>query len=1005
MKILFLHLSDAHIKDDTDVNRLGLRALSNSLVQMGEFDECVLVFSGDLALSGTENEYNKVGEFVGKLIALIKNKYFVGKKTIKTLFVPGNHDLIVKNPYRSNEEVEGFYKKRLIEKMHCEELKQQEHFLRYARRNHCFLENNIIDVRLLEFNGFAIRVNLINSAPFSLLGSGNQDKGLHYLPDDVWGKLRTNYDENYTISIIHHGPEWFYGKAKEKLYEDMYSTSNLIFVGHEHFSQSESKKVNDEYRLNISSGIALYGTNTEHGFNALILDTQQRTLNGKKFVFNGVIYRPISNISDNNVIFKGINNFTFTEKFYNDLSSDGNDREGELYEKYFVFPAMEVKDINDDFKDCVVNNEKKFLEFLNLKKRISIEGGSKAGKTILAKYLCRILIENYVPILLMPNNFALKDNEKMLKYAFQHQFGENADYDSFLQMDGDKKVLIIDDSDKIKKESLERFVFDISKKFQYVILLTNIEWNLNIKEKAVEQLSENKFFYMNLNPFYYEKRKELIRKICSVGNDSRIINIEDKVHTINESITNQIKYFQLTPDFIHQYVDYFLNFSFVKTAKESNVFSKVYEANIVYRIAKYTSEENVDEIMLALDHVAQHVHFNKKYPLSFNNFKEVIHMCNEKYDNEIKAKYVYDVAVKARVIRDVSGDLDIEFCDENLLAYFTAIHLNRKFNEGNGAEELMYVLENVCFGINGDIILFLSYITSNIQILSPIVNSIIAHMGEWEELNLDSKNIDYLGDIKFQIESKMPGVKEKQEMVEQKTEMEKEIVKSKNSDAESLYSYDESKVNSFENKLKKSARYLELMSKILPNFRHMLQGEDKKTIVELIYQYPNKLLYFILKDINENYEKIINDILSKVPQIRRGKLITRDIITKELQNQSMTYILSIYDFIASTTTNGKTILDLNKFEVEKNTNYRLQNIMMEENIGRFNEFIHKAEKLYDDAKLEVTKQMVKLVVRKYFICHNVNVVGETQRIVDKFFEKGEKKNITMLQAKNRVVKK
>lgn len=47
--------------------------------------------------------------------------------------------------------------------------------------------------------------------------------------------------------------------------------------------------------------------------------------------------------------------------------------------------------------------------------------------------------------------------------------------------------------------------------------------------------------------------------------------------------------------------------------------------------------------------------------------------------------------------------------------------------------------------------------------------------------------------------------------------MEKEIISEKQSQADSLYSYDQSKVNSFSNRIAKSLNYLDLVAKILPN--------------------------------------------------------------------------------------------------------------------------------------------------------------------------------------------
>lgn len=62
---------------------------------------------------------------------------------------------------------------------------------------------------------------------------------------------------------------------------------------------------------------------------------------------------------------------------------------------------------------------------------------------------------------------------------------------------------------------------------------------------------------------------------------------------------------------------------------------------------------------------------------------------------------------------------------------------------------------------------------------------------------------------------------------------------------------------------------------------------------------------------------------------------------------------AIYDFIASTSVNGKTIDDLNKFDYSHNTNYILQNILMEENAGNFHEMAQKAEELNKVAKLGI----------------------------------------------------
>ena len=645
----------------------------------------------------------------GRIIKGIIDKYFDGNKHIQTLIVPGNHDNLVRNPDRKREEIIGFYKDKKTESHYYDDLVELDDFYSFANRNYCFSRNKNVEIRSLRFGSFTIKVNLINSAPFSLLGSENGDKGLHYLPSREISKFDFDKQENYTISIIHHGPEWFADETKKALYNKFYESTDLLFVGHEHFSLNETKTVNGR-QIDVSSGVALYGTKTEHGFNALILDTNAVSLIGYKFIYNGRIYKPSKEpvIKNENIIFKGKYKFTHTPAYKKYLESDIEQREGDNYLDYFVFPSLEAKNLNSQLDTININTEEKFMEVFKANSQINIEGNLKSGKTTLAKYLCLVLADEYVPLLLSEESFGAKNNKNIIKYALEEQFGPDTDCDEYLQLDKEKKVLIVDRNDRVNKEKWDSF---------------------------------------------------------------------------------------------------------------------------------------------------------------------------------------------------------------------------------------------------------------------------------------------------------MPDKEEKKKNIEKKNEVEKTIVEEKQKNAESLYSYDESKVNSFSNKISKSLSYLELVAKILPNFRHILKGNEKKTVVEMLYTYPNKLLYFMLKDIDQNIDRLIDEILSKNPKTKRGMLITKDMLEKSLQTQAMVYILSIYDFVACTASAGKGMDELNKFSYDDNLNYILQNIMMEENNGNFYNFSTKAENLYDSVDSDMLKNMVAMVVRKYFLNHEIVLNGKAQHVADKFFGQDDMKKLQILQAKNRIVKK
>ncbi len=721
----------------------------------------------------------------------------------------------------------------------------------------------------------------------------------------------------------------------------------------------------------------------------------------------------ISDSSENPDMNKKINlnnyNFEFTSEFKIMLENDVDEKEGNKYMDYFVFPALESKNINDDFKNLIINDEDKFLEIVKLKKKLVIEGGIQSGKTILSKYIVNLFFDDLIPIYLNEESFVPKNNEKIIKYAFYSQYGDEAEYEAFLQLDKCRKIIIIDNCDKIPRNIWTSFSKYINNSYEYVIEFTNIRWNIDIKEKTLDELSENEVFYLQICPFYYEKRKELIRKIYNLKKDVYSVKVHEKVEKINEDINNQIKYFQLTPYFIHQFTEYYINFSYIKTPKESTVFSKVFEANITFRIAKNSGEDRVDMLLVIFDFIAYYIHINKNYTLDYNQFEEAVNNYNKRYDNDISLKLVRDIGIKSNIIREVEieNNLRVEFCDENLLAYFTAIHLNRLFNEGEPSieSEINDILNNICFGINGDIILFISYLNSNMKILYLILNSIYSHMEEWVELDLDLNNVNYLSDYNNIIKPFLPCDGDKKRIEKEKTEAEKTIVEKREKTKQNLYSYDEKDNDNFENKVIKSIRYLDLISKILPNFRHILKKDDKDKIVSVLYEYPNKLLYYILKDIDENYKKIVSEILDENIETKKGKMITEVNIDNALRNQSIVFILSLYNFISINSSTERTIKDLNKFDFKNSTTYMLQNMLMQENTGSFKEFCQKADYLYDKTDSKIVKQMIIFIVRKYFLHHNIKIAGLGQRMVDKYFGEDERKDTQILQAKNRIIKK
>ena len=141
MRILFLHLSDAHIKSSTDLREINVEAIVKSLTQVGDFDECILVFSGDVANSGEKNAYINAGKMIGRLVKSISSRYLDGK-FIKTIIVPGNHDNFVKNKDRTNFDLEEYYKNKQVDLRFSEDIDELSNFYEFASRNRCDVSIN-----------------------------------------------------------------------------------------------------------------------------------------------------------------------------------------------------------------------------------------------------------------------------------------------------------------------------------------------------------------------------------------------------------------------------------------------------------------------------------------------------------------------------------------------------------------------------------------------------------------------------------------------------------------------------------------------------------------------------------------------------------------------------------------------------------------------------------------------------------------------------------------------
>ncbi|MCM1991167.1 metallophosphoesterase [Oceanirhabdus seepicola] len=1008
MKILFLQLSDIHIAQKKDGFAINPEKLVQALNVLGPLDECVIVLSGDITQGGKVNEFKIAGDMLGNLVNKLKTKKFKNK-WINVLVVPGNHDLDFTNNIRTFEDIKESYKNKNISELVNNDIKSLDNFYKFAARNKCFLNNKTVYRRNINVAGQNINIALINTAIFSLCGSSNQDMGIHYLSNEDISNLAPTSEGDLNIVVMHHSYEWFANNVKEELRDILSDKFSLVLEGHEHVGFGENRKVNNDNSTIYMQGNSLSGDRVHpKGFTTIVYDTNSKSLKGSSFIWNNDYYKE-TKILDELLQEKKGYNFVNTDEFKKTLYYDDNERR---ISNFFVFPTLSYNYTNEEeeLETKIIDDNEKFIKIILENVRTVISGDNRSGKSTLAKFIYQSFAdseEEIVPLLLASEDLANKKIHRILEYAFndQYQVTNNA-YDKYLQLDKEKRVLIIDDAGKIPKPTLDKVLDHYDDMFSNIVLFSEEKIDLNIQKQVIETLVKKKVGKISIKPFLYDKRKLLISKAYNFSHLPGCSEKETQViNELNNMISSQVKYFKLDPEFIVNFVmQYTEEFKFNFSAG-SNVFNMVYENSIKNRLINNVHSSDVSGIFSVMEEIAYYMHFQKKSWITIVELSKVIEVYNKDFRQDIKVTTVLNVGQGAKLI--IEKDSKIRLKDNNLLAYFVAQALNKKYHYEDVNDKIEYLLNNLCFGINSDIILFMALITNNPKIISLILQCASNHFEHIEELSFDNNNIPFLCQSNFNVKNTIPDEKEKKEKEKQVVKYEEELTSNEVIQLVDEYNYDEKDITTFENQMLKSLKYIEVLSKILPAFCHNMKAAQQDELVKALYKYPNRFIYQLLKDISENYEEFISEIFEKTSEIRKEKNIAElnmESVRKMLEQMSVTLVISLYQLVASIATTKQTITALEAFDYKGNSNYSIMNLMLNEKTCNLNVFSHKAITLYDESELKLMKSLVKFTVRNYFLNHDVKLVGESQSLLDKFFGSSETFNADKKKLKFEVLK-
>ena len=971
----------------------------------------VIVLSGDIAATGQANQYKIAATFLKRLIPEIRRKYSISEKNTKILIVPGNHDIDWGRSTRlDSSKIRSFDEKERA--LHLQqELKSMKNYFSFSDRNGCFFPywmhipfGQLVTRKILHFdNGYRIEANLLNTAPFSC----DSDDGLHYLPEDAIHSLTTESNADFSLVVMHHSPDWFEFSQKKELENTLSKRCSLAFYGHEHFPGTQNVLYDNGNRIVKQAGGAWWQSSvpTLSDYYAALFDTESRKYFLSKFSWNADRSAFVATMKQEHILMQKSlcgTGLTYQEKYIATVMADSKNTIAQSVSDYFVFPTLRFNASKEYSRGKAIDKMEDFIAFIKENRYVAVMGGSNSGKTTLLKITFKELQTQYVVLYCGTDDITGRSQENILKELVTDTYGADS-YSLFQAIPSDKKVIIIDDLHRISPKHLNKFLRGIEDIFGTIVVASEETSQFDIVQMVKDNIKASKEFKKaSISRLYAEKRLALIQKIVLIKTDNDELKAAGIARTLEQCLNSYKLAFRTDIDFVVQFVDYYCAHLGELDKSDATVFSKVFEASIERSIAPHLvgRKENSNDIIVALSEIAHYIHFNKEYPINAEHIHEVIAAYCEYYDNRyLTAERFIEIGVNSGLLSRTSNGYEYRFASKNHLAYFVAKALNRRFHDTGDTTDLESIVRQSCFSINGDILLFMTYISDNVNIPRLLLEQAVSYVSGWTEFDLSDIGIKYLQSMPAK-SLVSPKEDEKEEEIHNQAIEEEErdtIIETLD-----IYDYDETKIDELNNQLIRAFLQLKIIARNFSAFISILPGPVKKDYVSAMYQLPNKIFSQWAESIDNSLDYLVEEVITwqEEPDFE-GKKLSREDILRFFQEVSLNMLLNLYYVASSHGANDNTVDYLAQQNyISPSLNYRIERLMFWEKVDDYQAVIKEAEALCSLQGDGMAKNMT-LAILRHMLVHSDKIIDrERRRISSKYFSPRTQAKILMDRQKS-----
>jgi len=984
-----------HIVDERGVNSFQLKKVADATNSFGLINHAVIILSGDIAYSGTPQQYKSASRCLDSIISNLRHSGFAGQCNV--FCVPGNHDVDHGESSRTSIELQKIRRIDSYKNHVSTELEKQTAFFAFAKRYCCFWGKTVFCRRSITIEGFKIEANLINSGVFSIL---EEDKGLHYIPQHLLNVLEEPTNADFVITVMHHSPDWYTDVQKNALERIIFKKSSLVFFGHEHYIGNRTISYEDKPIAIVQSGGKLANNDdwANSTFHVGVLESTTLKYVQCELAWNKN-QQQYEQLNRFDIILPQKpsveNTIHLTPEFMRKLLEDTKHNISSSFLDYYVFPRLQSEGINGVVGKEIVS-EDDFLATICAEKKVLICGGYNSGKTSLLKSLLLRLSRDFSVLFCDVSNIKGHSVERILKNCFADSYGDNdSDYLRFQQIPKSKRVIIIDDVDEMKPDSLESFMKQLDESFDFFIMSTKQVMDVDLVERMKVYLkASNSIYRYHILPVYSDKRHELIQKIVSL----KIEDANEAIRVVKQlanAIKTQRRFISLDPDFIIKYVEYYCNNLRDSGSNDSGVFNKVFEANLTYSLGPFqTMHLSVDKLFVLLSKIAHYIHFYKSYPISEKEIVSIIEEYNTAYGARVNCLDAITAIRNAKIlVADGSGGY--RFSDRSYLAFFVAREVNNQYQITGDDCDLQRILKCACFGVNADILMFISYITDNIKILKYILHMANELTEKWEEFSFTENLPEFLTSERIHTVLPPPSdARHKEELAEINAERNL----SSSIQTIDLYDYTDDDANRFINQVIRAGSLLVVVAKCLPNFEHNMLKEDKDQFVSAIYRIPNRIFGLWSKETDKCVEELMAFFKGQAQDFySRERLPEDDDIVHALQWASISLLLDLYYLPFFYAAKDNTAHYLSSFSYSVKSTYSLEHLMSLIRVGSAKAFVDEAIKLNDYNNGWAFTTALHRIVRHALITMNNIDYRMRQQIEARFFPAVEDQKRIMAQ--------